>query len=97
MKVTSGEKLTFTCREPAFPRLRLALRTVPVSARIVGDGRVVSASWTGIDMADQRLQAAVALRACNVGLSHGGAGHPSSSGGTRGFPSRWSGSNLPAD
>ncbi len=39
-------------------RLRLALRAVPVTARVVGDGRLVSAPGTGIDMTAQRRCAA---------------------------------------
>jgi hypothetical protein len=40
-----------------FTRLRLALRTVPVPARVIGDG-LVTALRTGIDMTAQRSRAA---------------------------------------
>jgi hypothetical protein len=57
MKVAGGEKLALTSCEPMFTRLRLALRTVPVPARVIGDG-LVTALRTGIDMTAQRSRAA---------------------------------------
>ena len=57
MEVAGSEKLSLSCREPVFTRLRLALRAVPVPARVIGDG-LVTALWTGIDMAAQRSRAA---------------------------------------
>jgi hypothetical protein len=57
MKVAGGEKLALASCEPMFTRLRLALRTVPVPARVIGDG-LVTALRTGIDMTAQRSRAA---------------------------------------
>src|SRR5687768_8877772 len=54
MEVVGGQQLSFPCCEPAFARLRLALRAVPVSATVVGDGRLVATPGTGIDMTAQR-------------------------------------------
>jgi len=52
VKVAGRKQFLLSCSEPAFARLSLALRTVSVAARIVGDGSV-SASGTGIDMASE--------------------------------------------
>jgi hypothetical protein len=57
MKVAGGEKLALASGEPMFTRLRLALRTVPVPARVIGDG-LVTTLRTGIDMTAQRSRAA---------------------------------------
>jgi hypothetical protein len=58
VKVVRGQQVPFPCCEPALAQLRLALRTVPVAARVVGDGRFVSASGAGIDVTAQRCRAA---------------------------------------
>src|SRR5271155_1778681 len=57
VEVAGREKLAFASREPMFTRLRLALRTVPVPARVIGDG-LVTALRTGVDMTAQRSRAA---------------------------------------
>src|SRR5215472_16274609 len=57
MKVAGGEKLAFASGEPMFARLRLAFRTMPVAARVIGDGPV-TAFRTGIEVAAQRSRAA---------------------------------------
>src|ERR1700730_6782675 len=57
MEVAGGEKLALASCEPMFARLRLALRTVPVATRVIGDG-LVTAFRTGIDMTAQRSRAA---------------------------------------
>jgi hypothetical protein len=57
MEVAGGEKLALASCEPMFTRLRLALRTVPVPARVIGDG-LMTALRTGIDMTAQRSRAA---------------------------------------
>lgn len=49
MKVRHAEQPLFLRGEPALARLRLALRAVPVSTGIIGDGRV-PAPRTIIDM-----------------------------------------------
>jgi hypothetical protein len=43
------EQLALASVQPALPRLRLALRAVPVPARVLGDG-LVSAGVTPIEM-----------------------------------------------
>jgi len=43
------EELALAGMEPALPRLRLALRAVPIAARVIGDG-LVSAGVTPIEM-----------------------------------------------
>lgn len=58
MEVVGRQQVTLPGSEPAIARLCLALRTVPIAARVVGDGRLVSATGTGIDMAAQRRCAA---------------------------------------
>ena len=62
VKVAGGEKFSFSRRQPALARLCLALGTVPVSARVIGDGRLVSASRTGIHVSSQRGRAAALNR-----------------------------------
>jgi len=61
MKVVGCQKLAFTSGQPAFARLRLALRAVPVTAGVVRDG-LMAALRTGIDMAAQRSRAAALNR-----------------------------------
>src|SRR5262249_28230574 len=46
------EELPLAGVEPPFPRLRLALRTVPIATRVIGDG-LVSAGATPIEMSTQ--------------------------------------------
>src|SRR5215469_15438548 len=43
MEIVGGQKFAFPCRQPAFPSLCLALGTVSVSARVVGDGLIIAA------------------------------------------------------
>src|SRR5438132_7353108 len=61
MEVGGGEKLAFAGSKPALARLRLALRAVPVAARVVGDG-LAAALRTGSDVAAQRGRAAALNR-----------------------------------
>src|SRR5262245_3651607 len=58
MKVVCGQQFPLASGEPAFSRLGLALGTVPISARVIGYGRLVSAFRTGIDVAAQRCSTA---------------------------------------
>lgn len=57
MEVRHAEQFFLSRGEPALTRLRLALRTVPVTAGVIGDGPM-AASRTVIDMAAQRGRAA---------------------------------------
>ena len=43
MEIAGVEEFAFTCRQPALACLGLTLRTVPVSARVVGDGLIPAA------------------------------------------------------
>src|SRR4051812_17027221 len=38
MHVGHVEQIAFSCIEPALARLRLTLRTVPITTRVIGDG-----------------------------------------------------------
>ena len=58
MEVVGGEQVAFPRCEPAFAGLCLALRTVPVAAGVVGDGGLVTAPGTSIDVTAQRRRAA---------------------------------------
>src|SRR5208283_5094777 len=57
MEIAGGQKFAFACRQPAFPRLCLALRAVSVSARVVGDG-LITATLAAIAMPTQGSGAA---------------------------------------
>ena len=47
------EQIALAGAEPALPRLRLTLRTMPVPTRVIGDG-LMAASVTPIEMAAER-------------------------------------------
>jgi hypothetical protein len=49
--VAGGQQFLFACLEPAQARVRLASGTMPVAARVIGDGRRMSAGGTAIAMA----------------------------------------------
>ena len=98
MKIAGGEKLAFASCEPMLARLRLAFRTMPVAARVIGDG-AVTALRTGIDVAAQRSRAAALNGAKRLELesqssvdTDPGSGRPAR-GGCR-PPPRWAGSFL---
>jgi hypothetical protein len=50
MDVARREKLSSTCCDPAFPGRGLTLRTVPISAGVVGDGGTIPAAGALIEM-----------------------------------------------
>src|SRR3972149_4285667 len=58
VKVIRGQKFLLPARQPAFTRLGLTLRAVPVATRVVGN-RLKSASWAGIEVTTERRRAAV--------------------------------------
>src|SRR5215469_7396210 len=58
MKIAGGKKFLLSLSDPAFPRLCLALGTVPVPAGVVGDSPAL-ASWTRIEVSTQSCGAAV--------------------------------------
>lgn len=62
MEITGRQHLALTCSQPAFARLSLTFRAMPVAARVVGDG-LMAASGTGIEVAAQRRRPAVQNRA----------------------------------
>jgi hypothetical protein len=49
--VSGGQQFLFSCLEPAQTRVRLASWTMPVAARVIGDGRRISAGGAAIAMA----------------------------------------------
>ena len=51
--VADGQQFPFACLEPAQTRVRLASWTMPVTARVIGDGRRMSAGGAAIAMAAQ--------------------------------------------
>jgi hypothetical protein len=51
MHVAGGQQFLFACLEPAETRVRLASGTMPVAARVIGDGRRMSAGGAAIAMA----------------------------------------------
>ena len=58
MKIARTQEFFLPRGEPAFARLRLALGTVPVAARVITDG-LMTASGTSIEMTAERRCAAV--------------------------------------
>src|ERR1035441_8516704 len=50
MHVAGGQQFPFACLEPAHTRVRLASWTVPVAARVIGDGGGMSAGGAAIAM-----------------------------------------------
>jgi hypothetical protein len=52
--IAGGQQFLFTRLEPAQTRVRLASRTMPVTTRVVGDSRRISAVGTAIAMAAER-------------------------------------------
>ena len=63
------EELPLAGVEPPFPRLRLALRTVPIATRVIGDG-LVPAGVTPIEMPTERGGATAHDRAEHGALLH---------------------------
>jgi|ERR1700679_685283 len=57
MDIARGQQLAFALLEPADAGVALALRAMPVAARVIGDGSVSTAGAT-IAMATQRGRAA---------------------------------------
>jgi hypothetical protein len=53
VEVGHAEQLSVAGGEPALARLRLALWAMPVPARIIGDGLLITAVGTRIDVATQ--------------------------------------------
>src|ERR1700720_3065398 len=51
MHIACGQKFLFARLQPAQTRVRLASGAMPVAARVVGDGRRMSAGGTAIAMA----------------------------------------------
>ena len=62
MYIRDVEQLALAGCEPALPRLRLALRAVPIAARVIGDG-LVSAGVTPIEVAPEGGRATARDRA----------------------------------
>ena len=58
MDVRHGQEVPAARLEPAVAGVCLALRTMPVSARVIGDGLIV-ATGTGIDVSAERRCSAV--------------------------------------
>src|SRR6202051_1306391 len=50
MDVARREKLSLTCRDPAFPGRGLTLRAVSIAAAVVGDGGTMPAAGAFIEM-----------------------------------------------
>jgi hypothetical protein len=57
MEVTGGQQFALAGRQPALARLRLALGTVPISARVVRDG-LMPAAQASVPVATQCCGAA---------------------------------------
>src|SRR6476660_8383444 len=58
MKIAGWQHFALARRHPTLTRLCLALGTVPVTARVVGDG-LLAASRTSIEVSTQSCRAAV--------------------------------------
>jgi hypothetical protein len=58
MEVSCGQDFLLACRQPTLARLCLALRAMPVTARVIRDG-LMTATGTQIEMTTQSCRAAV--------------------------------------
>ena len=63
------EQVALACVEPALPGLRLALRTVAIATRVIGDG-LMAAGATGVDVPAERRGATARDRAEYRSLLH---------------------------
>ena len=63
------EQVALACVEPALPRLRLTLRTVPIATRVIGDG-LMAAGATRVDVPAERGGATARDRAEHRSLLH---------------------------